>query len=246
MDVYIGLLGCGTVGSGVIELTRKRSAKIADMIGLRPVIKRVLVRDVAKPRDVALEHEVLTDRPEDILTDDQISIVIETIGGIEPAKTFMLEAIRRGKHVVTANKDLIALCGQEILEAAERSGVDVYYEAAVGGAIPVVRPLKECLTANTITDLKGIINGTTNYILSKMTETGASFEEALREAQELGYAEADPSSDVDGLDAARKLTILASIAFETRVRLEDVRVTGIRRVTAADVAYAQELGAVIK
>ncbi|MBX5436548.1 MAG: homoserine dehydrogenase [Alicyclobacillaceae bacterium] len=246
MDVYIGLLGCGTVGSGVIELTRRRSAKIADLTGLRPVIKRVLVRDVHKARDVAVEHDLLTDRAEDILHDDEISIVVETIGGIEPAKTFILEAIRGRKHVVTANKDLIALCGQEILEVAEQNGVDVYYEAAVGGAIPVIRPLKECLTANNITDLKGIINGTTNYILSKMTETGASFEEALREAQELGYAEADPSSDVDGLDAARKLTILASIAFQTRVRLEDVRVTGIRGVTATDVAYAQELGAVIK
>ncbi|MCL6627508.1 MAG: homoserine dehydrogenase [Alicyclobacillus shizuokensis] len=156
------------------------------------------------------------------------------------------KAIAAGKHIVTANKDLIASHGPEIWEAAAKAGVDVYYEAAVGGAIPLIRPLKESLTANDITDLKGILNGTTNYILTRMTETRAEFADALREAQDLGYAEADPSSDVDGLDAARKLAILASIAFHTQVRLEDVEVAGIRSVSARDVQYAQELGAVIK
>ncbi|GGI97959.1 homoserine dehydrogenase [Alicyclobacillus cellulosilyticus] len=246
MDVCLGLLGCGTVGSGVIELTRRRREKIFELTGLRPKITKVLVRNLQKPRQVALADERLTADPEDILGDADIRVVIETIGGIEPARTLILRALAAGKHVVTANKDLIAAHGPEILEAAERHGVDVWYEAAVGGAIPLIRPLKECLTANEITDIKGIINGTTNYILSKMTATGAGFAEALAEAQALGYAEADPSSDVDGLDAARKLAILASIAFHAKVRLEDIRVTGIRHITAADVAYADELGMVIK
>ncbi|MCL6637495.1 MAG: homoserine dehydrogenase [Alicyclobacillus sp.] len=246
MNVAIGLLGCGTVGAGVVELLARRQDKIAELTGLRPEIKKVLVRDLDKPRAVALAPGQLTQNPDELLADEDIRIVVETMGGIEPARTYMLAAIQAGKHVVTANKDLIALHGLEILEAARAAGVDVMYEAAVGGAIPLIRPLTEHLTANEITDLKGIINGTTNYILTKMTETGADFADALAEAQSLGYAEADPSSDVDGLDAARKLAILASLAFCTRVRLEDVHVQGIRSITAADVAYADELGCVIK
>ncbi len=246
MNVNIGLLGCGTVGAGVIELMRRRTHKISDLTGLTPVITTVLVRDLEKPREVSLEQERLTKRPQDILEDESIRIVIETIGGIEPARTFILAALQAGKHVITANKDLIALHGVEILDAAAKAQVDVFYEAAVGGAIPLIRPLKESLTANDITDIKGIVNGTTNFILSKMTTTGADFEEVLKEAQDLGYAESDPSSDVDGLDAARKLAILASIAFHTRVHLSDVQVDGIRNISAVDVAYAHELGAVIK
>ena len=246
MNVNIGLLGCGTVGAGVIELARRREDRIAEMTGLRPAVTRVLVRDLGKPRAVPLEGERLTNDPQEIIGDETIRVVIETIGGIEPARSLILQAIRAGKHVITANKDLIALHGTEILAAAEEARVDVLYEAAVGGAIPLIRPLRESLTANEITDIKGIVNGTTNFILSKMTETGADFADVLREAQELGYAEADPSSDVDGLDAARKLTILASIAFHTSVNLADVKVTGIRSITAKDVYYAHELGAVVK
>lgn len=246
MEIRLGLLGCGTVGAGVIELTRRRADKVAEMTGLRPVISKVLVRDVGKPREVEISRDLLTADPEDILADERIGVVVETIGGIEPARTFILRALAAGKHVVTANKDLIALHGVEILEAAAAANADVLFEAAVGGAIPLIRPLKEGLTANEITDLKGIINGTTNYILTKMTDTGADFDDALAEAQALGFAEADPSSDVDGLDAARKLVILASLAFHARVRLDDVQVEGIRSITATDVAYAQELGAVIK
>lgn len=246
MEIRLGLLGCGTVGAGVIELTRRRADKVAGMTGLRPVISKVLVRDVGKPREVEISRDLLTADPEDILGDERIGVVVETIGGIEPARTFILRALAAGKHVVTANKDLIALHGVEILEAAAASNADVLFEAAVGGAIPLIRPLKEGLTANEITDLKGIINGTTNYILTKMTDTGADFDDALAEAQALGFAEADPSSDVDGLDAARKLVILASLAFHARVRLDDVQVEGIRSITATDVAYAQDLGAVIK
>jgi homoserine dehydrogenase len=246
MIVGIGLLGCGTVGAGVVELMRRRQGKIADLTGLRPEIYKVLVRDLSKPRSVELSPGLLTVNPYDVLGDNRIQIIVETIGGIEPARTFILEAIQAGKHVVTANKDLIALHGVEILEAAQKANVDVFYEAAVGGAIPLIRPLKEHLTANDITDIKGIINGTTNYILTQMTETGADFDAALSEAQRLGYAESDPSSDIDGLDAARKLVILASIAFHARVRLDEVSVQGIRSITAADVKYAEELGTVIK
>lgn len=246
MNVYLGLLGCGTVGEGVVALTRRRAGKVADLTSLRPVVKKILVRDLGKTRNVDFEHETLTIDASEILKDDEISVIVETIGGIEPARTYILEALQNGKHVVTANKDLIALHGEEILQVAKDCNVDVLFEAAVGGAIPLVGPLKESLTANEVTDLKGIINGTTNFILTRMTETGAQFGDALAEAQALGFAESDPSSDIDGLDAARKLAILASIAFQTRVRLEDVRCSGIRHVTARDVQYAGELGSVIK
>lgn len=246
MDVCIGLLGCGTVGAGVVELVRRRTDKIEALTGSRPVIRRILVRNPDKPRAVPLDKSLLTTRAEDILTDPEVRVVVETMGGIEPARQYVLAALRAGKHVVTANKDLMALHGTELLETAAEAGVDLMYEAAVGGAIPVIRPLQECLTANEISEIKGIVNGTTNYILSKMTETGADLGEVLREAQALGYAEADPSSDVDGLDAARKLVILATLAFHAPVRLDQVTVQGIRSITAADVAYARELGYVIK
>ncbi len=246
MHIHIGLLGCGTVGAGVIELVQKRADKIADLTGRHPQITKVLVRNPLKERSVKFMGEQLTTDPSAILNDPSIRVVIETIGGIEPARSMILQALRASKHVITANKDLIALHGAEILEAAEQAHVDVFYEAAVGGAIPLIRPLKESLTANEITDLMGIINGTTNFILSKMTATGADFDAVLQEAQQLGYAESDPSSDIDGLDAARKLTILASIAFHAKVSLEEVDTYGIRNLTAADVAYAQELGSVIK
>lgn len=246
MNVHIGLLGCGTVGAGVVDLLAKRAQRVQELTGLHPQIRRILVRDIDKPRAVPLEPAQLTDRAQDILEDPEIAVVIETIGGIEPARTFVLAALAAGKHVITANKDMIAQHGEEILAAAERAQVDILFEAAVGGAIPLIRPLKESLTANVITELKGILNGTTNYILSKMTATGAEFADVLQEAQDLGYAESDPSSDVDGLDAARKLAILATIAFQTTVSLDDIDVTGIRSITAADVRYASELGAVIK
>ncbi|MCY0901829.1 MAG: homoserine dehydrogenase [Firmicutes bacterium] len=245
-SVQIGLLGCGTVGAGVVDLLAKRSGRILELTGLRPQIKRILVRDLEKPRALSIDRALLTNCVDDILNDPEIAVIIETIGGTSPAHAFVMRALEAGKHVITANKDMIAQHGDEILAAAARTQTDVLFEAAVGGAIPLIRPLKECLTANVITDLQGILNGTTNYILSKMTATGAEFGDVLQEAQDLGYAESDPSSDVDGLDAARKLAILASIAFSTRVRLGDIDVRGIRSITAADVRYASEMGAVIK
>lgn len=246
MELSIGLLGCGTVGAGVVSLVRKRADKVEMMTGYRPVVKAILVRDAVKDRGVEFVEERLTTSPRDILEDDDIHVVVETIGGIEPARTYILDALASGKHVVTANKDLIALHGPEILRTAAEHQVSVLYEAAVGGAIPLVGPLKENLTANEVTDLKGIINGTTNFILSEMTSRRIDFEDALKMAQDLGYAEADPTNDVDGLDAARKLVILSSIAFETEVHLADVQVEGIRSVTATDMRYAEEAGYVIK
>jgi homoserine dehydrogenase len=246
LAAYIGLLGCGTVGGGVVELLERRKDKIFRLTGETPELKRILVRDMNKPRNEAVRREWLTTSPEAILQDPDIAIVIETIGGIEPAREYILAALQTGKHVVTANKDLMALHGDEIHRTAASHNVAVLYEAAVGGAIPLVRPLKESLTANEISSIKGIVNGTCNFILSQMTETNREFNDVLQEAQQLGYAEADPSSDIDGLDSARKLVILAALAFHSSVRLEDVDVQGIRSVTAADVAYARELGFVIK
>lgn len=246
MNLSIGLLGCGTVGQGVVQLTKLRAGMIQELTGKRPVIRKVLVRDVHKERGIDASTFQYTTNPDDILQDPEIQIVVDVMGGIETAKDLILRALQARKHVVTANKDLMAVHGAEILKTAEEHNVEILYEASVGGAIPLIRPLKDSLSANAITELRGIINGTTNYILTQMTETGASFEEALQEAQDLGYAEADPTSDVDGLDAARKLTILASIAFYARVRLDEVTVQGIRSITATDVKFADELGAVVK
>ncbi|QQE77669.1 homoserine dehydrogenase [Alicyclobacillus sp. SO9] len=246
MNLAIGLLGCGTVGQGVVQLAQKRADMIRNLTGTRPVIRKVLVQNPNKKRAIEATTFTYTTRPEDILHDSDIRIVVEVMGGVEHTKDLILEALRSGKHVVTANKDLMAVHGPEILKTAEENNVEILYEASVGGAIPLIRPLKDSLTANEITGLKGIINGTTNYILTQMTQTGASFAEALKEAQDLGFAEADPTSDVDGLDAARKLTILASLAFYARVRLDEVEVQGIRSITARDVQYAAKLGTVIK
>ena len=183
---------------------------------------------------------------ERIINDPEIQIVIEVMGGIEPARTMILEALNSGKNVVTANKDLVAEYGGELLDAADNNGVDFLFEAAVGGGIPIIRPMKQCLAVNEMDEVVGIVNGTTNYILTKMFEEGMDFDEALAQATELGYAEADPTADVEGLDAGRKIAILASIAFHSRIGFSDVYTEGITRITARDIAYARELGCVIK
>lgn len=246
VNVNVGILGCGTVGTGVIELVQRRMGKFADATGLRPVIEKILIQDRAKSRSNFVDSKWLTCDASEVLQDRSISIIIEAMGGIEPARTYILEALRSGKHVITANKDLMAVCGEEIQHVAADSNVTLLYEAAVAGAIPVIRPLRECLMSNQISSVSGIVNGTCNYILTQMTETGAQFEPVLLEAQRLGYAESDPSSDIDGLDSARKLVILASLAFQTSVALGDVRVQGIRSIDRVDVMYATELSAVIK
>lgn len=243
--IQVGLLGSGTVGSGVVRVLRENLSEIASKVGAEIRIKKVLVRDVKKQRP-QLEGLPVTDKAEEILEDEDISIVVEVMGGLHPAREYMLSAMEHGKNVVTANKDVVAQCGRELFETAERRKVDFMFEASVGGGIPIITPLKQCLTANRITEILGIVNGTTNYMLTQMSECGADYGTVLKEAQEKGYAEADPSADVDGLDAARKAAILASLAFNTRVQLNDVSVEGITRITPADIQYAKDLGYAVK
>ena len=244
MAFKVGLLGLGTVGTGTVQL-------LLDSTGRHPLLQEleihaVGVTSLSKSRDVKLPAGILTTDLEAIVTDEAIDIVVEVLGGLEPARSLILKAIESGKHVVTANKAVIARHGDEIFTKAKSAGVYVLLEAAVGGGIPVIQPLKQSLSVNRIHAVTGIVNGTTNYILTRMQTEGSAFSDVLAAAQELGYAEADPSADVDGLDAANKIAILASLAFGGRIKLQDVYCEGIRGVSGADIAYAQKLGFVIK
>lgn len=243
--VKIGLLGLGTVGGGVYKLLQRQKDEMMNKTGAEIEIAKILVHNIKKPRE-GVPAELLTNHWKEIIANDEIDIVIEVMGGIEPARTMILEALNAGKNVVTANKDLVAVHGGELLEAAEKNGVDFLFEAAVAGGIPIIRPLKQCLAGNEIDEVVGIMNGTTNYILTKMFEEGMDFKEALAKATELGYAEADPTADIEGLDAGRKVAILASIAFHSRVVFFDVYTEGITKISAKDIAYAKEFGSVIK
>ena len=244
--VRVGLLGCGNVGAAVIELIRTRSGDIAARTGLSLEVARVAVRSITKERSVALPEGVLTHDAAGVVTDPDIDVVVEVIGGIEPARELTLDAIKAGKPVVTANKELLANVGAELFAAADHAGVDLLFEAAVAGGIPVIRPLRESLAGERIQRVMGIVNGTTNYILTRMTEAGASYADALSEAQSLGYAERDPTADVEGYDAAAKAAIIASIAFGVRVVAGDVTNEGIAHITRADIDYAAKMGYVIK
>jgi homoserine dehydrogenase len=243
--VRVGLLGFGTVGTGVVRVLTENASLIAQRAGTAIAIKKILVRDPYKKRALSTAAELTTD-PTSVTRDPEIDIVAELLGGEEPARTLMLEALNQGKHVVTANKDVMAKYGRELFEAAEKNNVNLLFEASVGGGIPIIRPLKRCLAANRISEVMGIVNGTTNYMLDKMTSEGMDFATVLAEAQTKGYAEADPTADVGGLDAARKIAILASIAFGTRVRLDDVSAEGITKIEPEDIDYGRELGYVIK
>ncbi len=245
-SIKIGLLGCGTVGSGVVKVILENQTHIAQRLGKGLEIKRVLELDASKVTVLGLDESIVTRDIQDIVADPEIKIVVEVMGGIEPARTFVLEALNQGKSVVTANKDLIALHGRELLETAQAKGVDFYFEASVGGGIPIIAPLKQGLAANQIQKIMGIVNGTTNYILTKMSREGRDYQEVLEEAMALGYAEADPTSDVEGYDAARKIAILASIAFGSRTTFPDVYVEGITRVTPVDIEHGKELGYSLK
>lgn len=247
MDVIrVGLFGLGTVGTGVVRIVEAHQKDLQSQVGSAIVIEKVLVKNLHKERSIAIDPAKLTDDPRDILQNPSIDIVIEVIGGIEPAKSLILEALTHGKHVVTANKDLIALHGAEIFAKAKEMGCDVLYEASVGGGIPIIRTLHEGFAADRITKIMGIVNGTTNYILTKMSMEDAPYDAVLKEAQQLGYAEADPTSDVEGLDAARKMTILGILGFRTDVALTDVETKGITNVTKEDIQYAKMLGYEIK
>lgn len=245
-DIHIGLIGFGTVGQGVVRVIDENRSILRDKLGCEIVVKRIAVRDVRKERDVRVGEGILTDNPMDVIKDPDISIVVELIGGITPAKDFILRALERGKHVVTANKAVLSTHGREVFTLAGDRGLDVGFEASVGGGIPVIRALREGLVANRIDSIYGIINGTANYILSKMTNEGGKFEDVLRRAQEKGYAESDPSFDIEGTDTAHKLAILINIAFGTYVDTRDIYTEGITRITPLDIRFAREFGYRIK
>jgi homoserine dehydrogenase len=242
----VAVLGCGVVGSQVVRLLTESAVDLEARVGAPVRLVGVGVRRIDAPRDVEVPTGLLTTDAAALVARDDVDVVVEVIGGIEPARTLILSALENGAGVVTANKALLAEDGPTLFEAAEKAGRDLYYEAAVAGAIPILRPLRESLAGDRVTRVLGIVNGTTNFILDKMDSTGAGFQEALEEAQELGYAEADPTADVEGFDAAAKAAILASLAFHTRVTAADVHREGIADVTAADIASAAQMGSVVK
>lgn len=246
-QINIALLGFGTVGSGVAETIKRNGKLIEEQIGVKIRISRVLVRNIEKYKDNPLLQEVqLTDSFADVVNDSEIDIVVEVMGGIHPAKEYIFDSLNHGKNVVSANKDLVALFGPEIIHTAMENHVNFSCEASVGGGIPVLMPLHDSLAANEIESIVGIVNGTTNFILTSMEEEGLSYSDALRMAQKKGFAEADPTNDVCGYDAARKLAILASIGFRANVTFDDVLVEGIEKISLNDITYAREMGYVIK
>ncbi|MGH2703620.1 MAG: homoserine dehydrogenase [Actinomycetota bacterium] len=245
-QIGIGLLGCGIVGSAVARILHQHAEEITDRAGALLEVRRVAVRNLAKERHVPIDRERFTNDPFEVVTDPEVGIVVEVMGGIEPARDLILEAMRRGKHVVSANKELISTLGRDLFDEAESSRVDFSFEAAVGGGIPIIKPLKESLSGERVRRVMGIVNGTTNYILTRMSEEGMEFAEALAEAERLGYSELDPTADIEGFDAAAKVSILASIAFNARVVAGDVYREGITHVTARDMAFARNLGYAVK
>jgi homoserine dehydrogenase len=240
----IGMLGCGTVGSGVVRLLTEHADEIAARVGAPLVLGPVAVRDVDRPRDVMIGG--LTDDPDAVVGDPDVDIVVEVMGGISPARELILAAMDAGKSVVTANKELIAGYGAELFARADAKAARLEYEAAVAGGIPIIKPMRESLAGDRVRKILGILNGTTNFILTRMTEDGMAFEDALAEAQRLGYAEADPTADVEGYDAAAKAAILAAIGFDAEVVTGDVYTEGISRITSTDIAHAARMGYVIK
>jgi homoserine dehydrogenase len=239
-------MGLGTVGSGVVRILNDHRDDLSRQTGSRIEIRKVLVQDKEKQRDIALPAELLTQNAEDIVSASDIDVVVEVMGGVVQTKTLLEKALRSGKHIVTANKDLMALHGAELLAIAQEHGCDIFYEASVAGGIPIIRALSESFSSDRITRMFGIVNGTTNFILTKMSQEGASYDDVLKEAQALGYAEADPTADVEGLDAARKMAILATLGFRMNVALGDVSAKGISSVTKEDILYGKRLGYELK
>ncbi|MEO7556900.1 MAG: homoserine dehydrogenase, partial [Acidimicrobiales bacterium] len=244
--VRVGVLGCGNVGAALVGLLGEQGDEIEARTGLRLRVTRVAVRSLSRERPVALADGVLSTDAAAVATDPEVDVVVELIGGIEPARSLIQSALDAGKPVITGNKELLANAGAALFAAAERAGVDLLFEAAVAGGIPIIRPLRESLVGERIRRVMGIVNGTTNFILTKMTEEGADYGAALAEAQSLGYAERDPTADVEGYDAGAKVAIIASIAFGAEVVAGDVYHEGISGITAADIAYAKRLGYVVK
>lgn len=243
--INIAILGLGTVGGGVYKLIERQKESFAKKIGCHLAVKKILVRNINKTRE-GVDASLLTDNFDEIINDSDIDMVVELMGGIHPAKEYVLQALAAGKQVVTANKDLIAAHGEEVFAAAAKNNLDFKFEAAVAGGIPVIAPLMKSLAVNNIEEIIGIVNGTTNFILTKMASEGMEFGDALAEATRLGYAEADPTADIEGYDAARKCAILSTLAFHSWVTDKNVITEGITRITAADIHYAKEMGYVIK
>lgn len=245
-SIGVGLVGLGTVGSGVVEILKRHGSDFVRRAGVEMELVRYADRDASRAASLGLDPAGFTTDPGEVIADPRVDVVIELIGGTGAAKDVVLSALRAGKSVVTANKALMASSGQEVMDAAAEAGVDIMFEASVGGGIPIIGPLKHSLVSNEITAVTGIVNGTTNYMLTRMADDGLDYASALAEAQAKGFAEADPSADVDGLDAAAKVAILASIAFNTRVTVDRVPVEGIRDISPVDIAYAAEMGYAIK
>lgn len=244
--IGIGMLGCGIVGSALARLLAAHSEEIVERAGARLELRKIAVRNLAKDREIPFPKGILTADVSEVVADPEIRILVEVMGGIEPARTLMIDAMRGGKQIVSANKELIATLGKDLFDAAEESRVDFYFEGAVAGGIPIIRPLRESLSGERITRVVGIVNGTTNFILTRMSEEGLEFDQALAEAERLGYTELDPTADIEGFDAAAKISILASIAFDARVVAGDVYREGITGVSQRDIAFAKTLGYVVK
>lgn len=245
-EINIGLLGFGVVGGGVAEILHRHQDDLSHKLGVPVKIKKVLVKDATKKRETELSPDIFTTNPDDVIEDPAIDLIVEVIGGTSEAKQAIEKSLRAGKGVVTANKDVMAQFGHDLLKLADEHKCDLFYEASVGGGIPLIRTLEDGLASDRIRALTGIVNGTTNFILTKMKHENKTYEEALAEATELGYAESDPSADVDGIDAARKMAILASLAFSTEVRLEDVFVRGMKDIQDGDLALAEQFGFTVK
>ncbi len=245
-EINVGLIGFGTIGTGVVKLLRQNEDLITKKLGAKLVLKKIADLDIASTRAVKVNRNLLTRDAREIIHDQDISIVIELMGGYEPARTFVLEAIARGKHIVTANKALLATYGNQIFPTAQKNAVDIGFEASVGGTIPIIKTLKESLVANRINSIMGIMNGTCNFILTKMTDEDKPFDVVLKEAQRLGFAEADPTFDIEGVDTAHKMAIILSLAYGKKVNLKDIYLEGITKISREDIAFARELGYRIK
>ncbi len=245
-EIKIGLLGAGTIGGGVIKLFESNGVRLNEHIGIDLILGKIVDRDLSRLKGLGVPDEQASDDVSDVIEDPSIDIVVELIGGIEPARTLIKRALENGKFIVTANKDLMAAHGEELLALARTNKRNIFYEASVGGGIPLIRPLKYSLVADRIKRIVGIVNGTTNFIFTKMTEDDLTLEAALAEAQKLGFAEADPSSDIEGRDAAYKLVIMAGLAFGKRISFDQVFVQGINGVTHEDIVYAREIGHAVK
>ncbi len=244
--IGVGIIGLGTVGSGVVDILRRNGDLIKRRLGVPLEIVKIVERDLNRPLPAGMSPEIMTTDIKEVVGNPDVDIVVEVIGGFEPAKGFILSAIENGKHVVTANKALLAVSGEELYHAASRRGVDLYFEGSVCGGIPIIKAIREGLSANRIESIYGIVNGTSNFIMTKMTEEGKEFGDALRESQQLGYAEADPTFDIEGIDAAHKLSILVNIAFGTPVDIKRIYTEGISGISPLDISYAKEFSYKVK